>query len=350
MLATARNIAVILAALTSFTACVADLPDEADSNDTGGGKEDSPDSADNPKIPGGDPTTYPIVLVHGFNASPTKGGFGPEVVQALCDDGHSVYAPALSPFASVATRSAELGRAIDAALAGGEDACGAVPAFGAPAKVNLIAHSMGGLDSRAVVATLGYGDRVASITTISTPHRGSAIADMSIGLLSTLDDQALRALGSLISRPLSGDPMGLAPDLVAAFTALTESGAAAFNAANPDDPRVHYESWAGLSNVAGIPNVQDRPACEGKMALFAHPLTSRHRMHVALKPIAHVVAHGFDLRPNDGLVQVASAKWANFRGCVPADHADEVGALPVRQFDQVRFVRNRAFELAATGF
>jgi triacylglycerol lipase len=349
MLAIARNIAVILGALAPLTACVAE-PEAEIEDRGGGGKEDSPDVADNPTLPSGDPASYPIVLVHGFNASPTKNGFGPEVVRALCDDGHSVYAPALPPFASVATRSAVLARAIDDALAGVEDACGAVPASGAPAKVNLIAHSMGGLDSRAVVATLGYGDRVASITTISTPHHGSAVADMSLGLLSAFDDDALRALGSLMGRTLSTDPTALAPDLRAAFTALTESGAAAFNAANPDDPRVRYESWAGLSNVAGIPNPQDGPACEWKMSLFNNPLTSRHRMHVALKPIAKVVAHGFSLRPNDGLVQIASAKWATFRGCIPADHADEVGAFPFRQFDHVRFLRNRAFELAATGF
>ncbi len=75
----------------------------------------------------------------------------------------------------------------------------------------------------------------------------------------------------------------------------------------------------------------------------------RHVMHVALKPIAFVVAHATALIPNDGLVQVDSAKWGEFRGCIPADHADEVGAFPNGKFRHVDFLRRRAFELSAAG-
>ncbi len=289
------------------------------------------------------PTQFPIVLVHGFNASPQKGGFGPEVVSALCADGHSVFAPALPAFASAADRGEVLAAAIDAALAGATDACGRTPAV-PPAKVNVIAHSMGGLDTRFVIGSLGYGDRIASVITLSTPHRGSRIADMSLGLLSKIDGDALAALASLIARPLGDD----SPDLVAAMTSLAESSAPAFAADNPDDSRVHFESWAGLSNVAGVVNPQDLGACERKLIGFADR-DDRHAMHVLLKPIAFVVAHDFSLLPNDGLVQVASAKWGTFRGCVPADHIDEVGALPDVRFPHVDFIRRRAFELALAG-
>jgi triacylglycerol lipase len=208
----------------------------------------------------------------------------------------------------------------------------------------VIAHSMGGLDTRFVIGSLGYGDRISSVITLSTPHRGSRIADMSLGLLSNIDHDALSALATLIARPLHDD----SPDLIAAFTALAESTAPGFAAENPDDSRVHFESWAGLSNVAGIVNGQDVGACEHKLIGFSNPL-SRHAMHIALKPIALVVAHGGELLPNDGLVEVASAKWGTFRGCVPADHIDEVGALPHGKFRHVDFVRRRAFELALSG-
>src|SRR5206468_3173728 len=113
--------------------------------------------------------------------------------------------------------------------------------------------------------------------------------------------------------------------------------------------------WAGLSNVAGIANPQDVPACQDQMFDFG-PFLARHVMHVLLKPIAFIVAHEGALLPNDGLVQVASAKWGHFRGCVPADHIDEVGALGTigttlwSPFPHVTFLRNRAFELAARGF
>eukprot|EP01121_Diplochlamys_sp_Union-15-3_P001812 TRINITY_DN11575_c0_g1_i1.p1 TRINITY_DN11575_c0_g1~~TRINITY_DN11575_c0_g1_i1.p1 ORF type:complete len:179 (+),score=8.87 TRINITY_DN11575_c0_g1_i1:54-539(+) len=44
-------------------------------------------------------------------------------------------------------------------------------------KVNLIAHSMGGLDARHFITNLGGHKVVASLTTISTPHHGSHYAD-----------------------------------------------------------------------------------------------------------------------------------------------------------------------------
>jgi triacylglycerol lipase len=326
--------------IASLGACATDgFDDESAPPDSEGGKADSAE-------PAGVPARYPIVLVHGFNASPTRNGFGPEVVRALCADGHSVFAPALPPFASVADRADALADAIDAVLAGGMDACGRQPIV-LPTRVNLIAHSMGGLDSRFAISSLGYGDRVASLATISTPHRGTAIADMALGLTASFDGDALASLAQLLGRPLD-TPSQLAPDLRAALAALAEATAPAFNRDNRDDLRVRYESWSGLSNVAGIANPQDGPACEGKLIEFS---STRHRMHVMLKPIAFVVAHRLQMRPNDGLVQVASAKWGTFRGCIPADHIDEVGAMSTSwsPFPHVRFLRKRAFELAARG-
>jgi len=48
------------------------------------------------------------------------------------------------------------------------------------AKVHVIAHSMGGLDARAMIAKLGMADKVASLTTIGTPHHGTSFADFKL--------------------------------------------------------------------------------------------------------------------------------------------------------------------------
>ena len=45
------------------------------------------------------------------------------------------------------------------------------------AKVHIIAHSMGGLDARHMIVDLGMAGKVASLTTIGTPHRGTILAD-----------------------------------------------------------------------------------------------------------------------------------------------------------------------------
>jgi triacylglycerol lipase len=47
-------------------------------------------------------------------------------------------------------------------------------------KVHIIAHSMGGLDSRFIISKLGMADRIASLTTIGTPHFGSSFADAGV--------------------------------------------------------------------------------------------------------------------------------------------------------------------------
>src|SRR4030095_5497233 len=45
-------------------------------------------------------------------------------------------------------------------------------------KIHLVAHSMGGLDSRYMISKLGMAEQVLSLTTIGTPHHGSPIADI----------------------------------------------------------------------------------------------------------------------------------------------------------------------------
>jgi triacylglycerol lipase len=307
-----------------------------------GGKSDA--------VTTGSATRYPIVLVHGVNASPTYFGFKREVVDALCRDGHAVYDPALPPYQPVTKRSQVLAQVVSQILDGSlaSDCPGAVAPAVPPEKINIIAHSMGGLDARYLASTLGYGDRIASILTVSTPHRGSAMADMVVGLLEQAggNQDAINAFAQFLARQVTRDELLTDSDLLGAMRSITEAESVDFNANNPDQDGIYYQSWAGLSNVAGISNPLDTAACEGKRS------SRIHVMHISLKPIAAVVAHGVALRPNDALVMVESAKWGDFRGCIPADHADEVGAFANSwsPFDHVRFYRKRAFELSSYGF
>ncbi|HLL77301.1 MAG TPA: alpha/beta fold hydrolase [Pyrinomonadaceae bacterium] len=45
------------------------------------------------------------------------------------------------------------------------------------ARLHIIAHSMGGLDARHMIVDEGMSGRVASLTTIGTPHPGMVLAD-----------------------------------------------------------------------------------------------------------------------------------------------------------------------------
>src|SRR5689334_19387592 len=52
----------------------------------------------------------------------------------------------------------------------------ALASTGAP-KVNIIAHSMGGLDARHMIVDKGMADKVGNLVTIGTPHLGTILAD-----------------------------------------------------------------------------------------------------------------------------------------------------------------------------
>jgi triacylglycerol lipase len=204
----------------------------------------------------------PIVLVHGilgFNQL-TLGGkrlaeyfrLIPETLRAA---GHIVAdPPRLNPTGSVAERAQDLQNYL----------LGHLEVFGA--KVHLIAHSMGGLDSRFMISKLGMADRVLSLTTIGTPHHGSPIADIVVKGANPLLNTFMEHLGV---------------DTRAVFD-LTTSACRKFNEEVLDDPGVRYFSIGGQFDphrVLGVP--------QGLLAL-THEIVNQ--------------AEG----NNDGLVSIAS--------------------------------------------
>src|SRR5690606_31299482 len=89
-----------------------------------------------------------------------------------------VLAPAVNPTASIKVRGEELKRAILRALENNT--------LDSHNKIHIIAHSMGGLDSRYILSPQNpnnTADLISSLTTISTPHNGSPLADKLFPLL-----------------------------------------------------------------------------------------------------------------------------------------------------------------------
>jgi triacylglycerol lipase len=135
---------------------------------------------------------------------------------------------------------------------------------------------------------------------------------------------------------------------------MSEAASPAFNAANPDVPGVYYQSWAGVASVSGRVSSSQmaavRAACDGKTSMIAAGTFDKIRLEYAL----------FDLiigpAPHDGMEDVASSRWGDWKGCIPADHADELGRMttdrpnPRTGFDPQRFWRQVVGDLAASGF
>jgi len=164
----------------------------------------------------------PLVLVHGllgFDEIKVCGyrvaSYFPGIPELLRRAGNVVRVARVGKTSGVADRAAHLKAYLDRELPN--------------EPVHLLAHSMGGLDARYMVSRLGMAERVLSLTTIGTPHRGTSFADWGVRRL----DRVLGPLFELFSIPRQ------------AFYDLTTTRCQQFNSDVPDMPQVRYFSVAG---------------------------------------------------------------------------------------------------------
>jgi len=213
-----------------------------------------------------------------------------ERLQAL---GHTVYPVRVAPIGSIAVRARQLQRQIQSISA---------------ERVNIIAHSMGGLDARYAISRLGLGARVASLTTIGTPHRGTPLADT--GALFIGEWRHMRHLLDRFGTNVDG------------LYDLTTARMEEFNQAVPDARDVCYSSVVGT--VAG---------------------GARRRANAFL-----AAGHAYLARvagSNDGIVPGESQKWGEVVGEVDADHWEQIGWSGT--FDAQAFYATLAEHLAIWG-
>ena len=242
-------------------------------------------------------TRYPIVLVHGYFGTDRFFGlldYFHDVPQRLRALGFDVTTPVTDAFNWSEARAAQLAPQVDAVLA----------RTGAR-KVNLLGHSQGGMDARVLVSGLGYADRVASVTTVGTPHAGT---------------------------PLLIDDIASVQDFGVDYMAQT------FNPAYPDAPDVRYFSWSARSCAAldfGCQRDTGGEVVDALLTVFHASLALR-------------------VGDNDGFVPTASMLWGEHLGVLPADHLDEIGqiadpAFDGDAFDHRAFYEAEADRLAAAG-
>ncbi len=216
----------------------------------------------------------PVVLVHGLYGFDRLGVPGARIeyfrgiaahLETLGCHAHAVRLPRAK---SVPARAEKLAQAIEA-----------LP----HARIDLIAHSLGGLDARYALAHLGLARRVRALVTIGTPHHGTPLADL----------------------VLKG-PVGWAHGILRAVGLPTEAiawlGTEAlerFNREVRDVPGVRYAC------VVGGVRRPDTPV-----------------------PLPLVPAHAYLRRAagaNDGLVPISSQYWGETLAEIEADHFAQVG-------------------------
>lgn len=181
-------------------------------------------------------TRYPILLVHGvFFRDSNYFNYWGRIPKTLEKNGAVIFYGNHQSAASVANSGQELADRIQEIVR--QTGC---------EKVNIIAHSKGGLDCRYAISMLNAAPYVASLTTINTPHRGCEFADY---LLSKIPSKQQEFVAKTYNSTLKkfGDTN---PDFLAAVYDLTASACQRFNGQVMDVPGVYYQSVGSKLNVA----------------------------------------------------------------------------------------------------
>lgn len=222
-------------------------------------------------------TKYPLLMVHGvFFRDLRSFNYWGRVPADLEKNGARIYYGNQESAASIDDCGKHIAARIKEIV--DETGCG---------KVNIIAHSKGGLDSRAAITLYGAAPYVASLTTVNTPHRGCQFADYLLGKAPEGLKNAVASKYNAALRKL-GDKN---PDFIAAVTDLTHDAAKTFNERCPDVDGVYYQS-IGSKSVR---------AASGRFPLN----------------LSYHLVNYFD-GPNDGLVALPSMKWgADFTYVTP---------------------------------
>jgi triacylglycerol lipase len=266
---------------------------------------------------------YPIVLAHGFSGWSDIGGleYFFDVVDDLGARGDLAFAPATPPYAHSLQRAQILEQHVLAVLRETN-----------AAKVHLVGHSQGGVDLREVVQHLPV-DRIASITTIATPHHGTPVADVAASAPAGVLNPAGQFLAWLVTG-LDGAPPSegaedssdaWTPEMADVIEMLRPASMEAFIADRPWPEGVPVFSIAGVSNLLPL----SASECDGGRWERSDRVDEMDALFLIPAGILSYEGEGslFDPTPNDGLVPVASAKDGVFLGCVAADHIDEIGQV-----------------------
>jgi triacylglycerol lipase len=214
--------------------------------------------------------------------------------------------------------------------------------------VHVVAHSMGGLDARYLISSKGLncGSWIRSLTTISTPHRGSPLADVATG-----------------QRILSITEVGRL--IFSASIDNVRSVLRAIGQPEPEFPLIPLEAFAPTKILAAAKDLQSYlqsiwvpPVALGELTTsFTKDFNDKHPTLEGVPLLCYAGVSRPDLTmsrafylswallqatsgENDGVVPASSSSFGAQVRTIPADHLEEVGLAqfvdglpPMRHFD-----------------
>ncbi|EMJ57934.1 alpha/beta hydrolase family protein [Leptospira interrogans serovar Valbuzzi str. Duyster] len=252
--------------------------------------------------------SYPIVLAHGLfgwrNGSTVVDYWGGNAAY-LRNQGAYVLTPSVTALNSSSSRASQLKTSILAAMA----------ANNYTGKVHIIGHSQGGLDARYMVSNLSMSTKVATLTTLNTPHQGSPIANI---VAAVIPNWALPYVSTVLNTIIGFVYGDSSQNAISALKLLTTDGLKTFNSATPNVSGVKYFSYGSTISVPD---------------LIQHPAMG------ILHPICAIGAPFYGMSiANDGVVPDSSQRWGTWKGgpSIPIlttgiDHLEATNALYLGQ-------------------
>ncbi|KAL5632907.1 hypothetical protein ACGC1H_005753 [Rhizoctonia solani] len=225
--------------------------------------------------------------------------------------------------------------------------------------INFIAHSMGGLDCRHLISRIRPSEYAPqSLTTISTPHRGSSFMDwcsanIGVGEFSALQDGILpySLKEPLLSRARTAKETATAKSILGLITSLPQNLTTMLLAlldspayANLTTSYLHNTFNPNTPDIEGIKYYSVGARARDDMSVF-HPLWLPKTILDAAEAqnLGKTPEWGSEFQDvdgwegvkrrwggHDGLVSVASSRWGEFLGVIEgADHWELRGSSGV---------------------
>ena len=219
-------------------------------------------------------TRYPLLLVHGVFFRDFKYlNYWGRIPEQLLQNRAEVYYGNHESAAPVMTSAQELAARIRQIVQ--ETGC---------EKVNIIAHSKGGLDCRCAISQCGVAPYVTSLTTVNTPHRGCEFAEYLLHKIPAGAQQKAARMYNTALRKL-GDQ---SPDFIASVMDLTACRCTELNDM--------MDTECGQGSFEGI-------FCQSIGSKLNHAVSGKFPLNFTYPLVKYFDGY------NDGLVSEKSFSW-----------------------------------------